>query len=355
MKLNKLKKLGIATMVVMLLTACSTEKLNISLNKDIVVEYGEKLDYSKLFDSENSDKGIKVDKIKNFDSKKVGKQKIEIVFKNDDKTTTKEMTVEVKDTKKPIIELSKNEVTIKKGNKLEYDTIIKKVYDEVDGELKKGKKDKKGYYWVDDSKLNTKKVGEYEVYVNALDINGLKADKVKFIVKVTDENKIQTSSNDKSNQGSISNNQNSSNNSNNSSGNGNNSNSETTPPTQHEPPKTPKPARYSVKRAYNFPNDFPNDGWSWTYKEYAWEPKNTVWSNGELVGVEWEVVATTAGMYMEILTAPQTIQNVKQYMVPAPTLEESKKIIYKGDIENDNNYGYHLFRYGHVGVYVCTE
>ena len=72
MQLNKLKKLGIATMIVMLLTACSTEKLNISLNKDIVVEYGEKLDYSKLFDSENSDKGIKIDKIKNFDSKKVG-------------------------------------------------------------------------------------------------------------------------------------------------------------------------------------------------------------------------------------------------------------------------------------------
>lgn len=338
MQLNKLKKLGIATMIVMLLTACSTEKLNISLNKDIVVEYGEKLDYSKLFDSENSDKGIKIDKIKNFDSKKVGKQKIEIVFKNDDKTTIKEMTVEVKDTKKPIIELSKNEVTIKKGNKLEYDTIIKKVYDEVDGELKKGKKDTKGYYWIDDSKLDTKKVGEYEVYVNALDVNGLKAEKVKFKVKVTDENKAQTNDDNKTNQGNISNNQNSSNNSNNLSGNGNNSNSGTTPPTQQEPPKTPKPAYGTMKPALDFPNDFPDHEWSWRHTGFWWTCVNTVWNeNGQLVVADWEVMADSGKVSgLEANAIP--------FMPPKPTLEQSRNM---KDI--------HDVKYGVTYLYVCLE
>lgn len=344
---KRFKTIGLSAMVVLLSTACSTKELNVSLKKDIVAEYGETLDTSKLYDSGNSDKGIKVDKVENYNSKKLGKQKIKVIFKSGDKSTTKEIEVEVKDTKKPIIELSKKEVTIKKGDKLDYGTIIKKVSDPIDGELKKGKKDEKGYYWIDDSKLNINKIGEYEIKIQAIDKNGLESDETTVKIKVTEEKNSSTNTKEqvdntnveykdssKSNNSSNSN----LNNKNNSNNSGNSSNNEPTPPKQEEPPKTPKPAYGTMIPAYDFPNDFPDDEWSWRHTGFWWEPVNREYMDGVLINVEWQVVPDSGKV-------SGLESNAIPFMPPKPTLEESKNM----NLDDSS------LKYGLTYLYVCLE
>ncbi len=123
--------------------------------------------------------------------------------------------------------------------------------------------------------------------------------------------------------------------------------------TETQENKTPKPAKYTVILAKDFPNDFPQDGWSWHYSTYAWTPKSTSWGwndelEPELEEIEWEVGHFSSTSNPNITSAPQTIENVKKFMGPPPTLEESKKLV-----PYDSDYFY--IRYGEVNVYVCME
>lgn len=133
--------------------------------------------------------------------------------------------------------------------------------------------------------------------------------------------------------------------------NGDDSNSGASASGNTEAAKGPRPAKYSVIKANDFPNDFPRDGWSWRHSTYVWEPTSVTWggANGdELVDVVWEVTLRSSTNNVAISLAPQTINNVKKYMPPAPTLEQSKSMI-----KPDSDLFY--VRYGAVEVYVCME
>ena len=349
---RRIKKIGLVTIVVILVTACSTKELKVSLKKDIIAEYGETIDTSKLYDSGNSDKEIKVDKVENYNSKKLGKQKIKVIFKSGDRSVTKEIEIEVKDTKKPIIELSKKEITITKGDKLDYSAIIKKVSDPIDGDLKKGKKDEKGYYWIDDSKLNIDKVGDYEIKVQAMDKNGLKSDETIVKIKVIEEKnnsnsakkqvdstnvEYKDSSKPNNSSNSSLNNKNNSNSNNSSNINGDNTSNELTS-SEQEPPKTPKPAYGTMIPAYDFPNDFPDDEWAWRHTGFWWEPVSREYMEGVLINVEWQVVPDSGKVIgLE--------NNAIPFMPPKPTLEESKNM----NLDDPS------LKYGLTYLYVCLE
>ena len=64
--------------------------------------------------------------------------------------------------------------------------------------------------------------------------------------------------------------------------------------------------------------------------------------------IEWEVFHFSLTNNSSITSAPQTIENVKKFMPPPPTLEESKKLV---KFDSDCFY----IRYGTVNVYVCME
>lgn len=107
-------------------------------------------------------------------------------------------------------------------------------------------------------------------------------------------------------------------------------------------PKRPKPAKYTVIKA----DDFPNDGWEWTRHTFAWRVSETEWGGPdgtELVRVVWEVSPTSMSSHMDIILG--ACENAKKFMPPAPTLEESKKMI---------QYGADTFplRYGKTTLYV---
>ena len=185
------KLLSIAAVAALVLTGCSKE-LKVKTVDKLTVEYGDTLDNNKLFDAKKSDKNIKVDKVQDFNAKKVGDQTLKVTFTDGDKTIQKDVKITVKDTKKPEIVLKKDKVTIAAGDKLDLKDNVKSVKDPVDGVLKySGKEIKKSGYYIDKGKLNTKKAGTYEVIVKAFDVNGNKTEK-KFKVIVKEKEKATT-------------------------------------------------------------------------------------------------------------------------------------------------------------------
>lgn len=180
-----MKKFTIAVSMaaIFFMGGCSKE-MAITPVENLVVEYGEKLDQNKLFDSKKSDEGIKVDKVKGFDNKKVGTQNLQVTFTDGDHSKDVEIKITVEDTAKPVIKLKKNEVKITAGDKLNLNKNIESVKDRIDGSLKysKEKVEKSGYY-IDKGKLDTKKAGTYTITVKAYDANGNKTEK-SFKVKV---------------------------------------------------------------------------------------------------------------------------------------------------------------------------
>lgn len=137
------------------------------------------MDNAKLFDAKKSDKDIKVSKISGFDDKKVGSPKVKVTFADKDSKTKveKEITIEVNDTKAPVITLDKTAVSVEQDKSIDLTKNVKSVKDPVDGDIKysKSKVDKDGYYF-DEGKLDTKKPGTYKVKVTAIDKNGNKAE-----------------------------------------------------------------------------------------------------------------------------------------------------------------------------------
>ena len=187
------KLLSIAAVAALVLTGCNKE-LQVTPADKLTIEYGDKLDNNKLFDAKKSDKNIKVDKVQDFNAKKVGDQTLKVTFTDGDKTIQKDVKITVKDTKKPEIALKKDKVTITAGDKLDLKDNVKSVKDPVDGALKYSDKEtKKSGYYIDKGKLNTKKAGTYEVIVKAFDANGNKTEKnFKVIVKKKEEAKATT-------------------------------------------------------------------------------------------------------------------------------------------------------------------
>ena len=172
-----------------LVVGCSKE-LKVTVKDNLEVEYGDKLDNSILFDKEQSDEGIAVKEVKNFDAKKTGEQEITVVFgDSDDKTKEETIKVSVKDTKKPVIKLKKEKVEITAGDKFDVASNIESVKDPVDGDIKKSedkKLTKNGYLITSD--VNVKKAGSYTVKVTAYDVNG---NKTESSYKVTVKKKPQ--------------------------------------------------------------------------------------------------------------------------------------------------------------------
>ena len=187
------KLLSIAAVAALVLTGCNKD-LKVTPAEKLTIEYGDKLDNNKLFDAKKSDKNIKVDKVQDFNAKKVGDQTLKITFTDGDKTIQKDVKITVKDTKKPEIVLKKDKVTITAGDKLYLKDNVKSVKDPVDGALKYSDKEtKKSAYYIDKGKLSTKKAGTYEIIVTAFDANGNKTEKkFKVIVKKKEEAKATT-------------------------------------------------------------------------------------------------------------------------------------------------------------------
>ena len=174
-----MKKISVFVACLMLMSVVGCSKsLKVTVKENAVLEYGEKLDHSLLFDKDNSDEGVTVKEVKSFDNKKIGEQEITVIFINaDEKTKEETLKVTVKDTKKPEIKLKKDKLEITEDDKFDAVANIESVKDPVDGDIKKSddkKLTKNGYLIASD--VDVKKAGSYTVKITAFDVNGNKAE-----------------------------------------------------------------------------------------------------------------------------------------------------------------------------------
>ena len=196
-----MKKMSVLVVSAMmfLVVGCSKD-LKVTVKDNLEVEYGDKLDHSLLFDKDNSDEGITVKEVKNFDAKKTGEQEIIVVFGDSEKTKEETIKISIKDTKKPVIKLKKEKVEITAGDKFDAASNIESVKDPVDGDLEKSedkKLTKNGYLITSD--VNAKKAGSYTVKVTAYDVNGNKAESsYKVTVKKKPQEQTPTQNNNQS-------------------------------------------------------------------------------------------------------------------------------------------------------------
>lgn len=155
------------------------ETIEISLDfSDIeYIEYGSEFDSQTLVKETNGE-------IKDYpllDTKKVGKQVLTFQVTLEENNQSFDKEVEVKDTKKPVIELSKDKVTIEYKTQYKISDYIKSVKDEIDGDIQYKKlsdvKDQDTNYYTYQDNIKVDKAGNYKATVTAVDINGNKATK----------------------------------------------------------------------------------------------------------------------------------------------------------------------------------
>ena len=186
-----MKKIIGSVLLCVLLCACG--KASVEVKEGIVIEYGAELKAEDL-----TDEKVTLKEVKSFDAKKAGEQKVTAIFVNEkDKEIEAEITLEVKDTKEPVIKLKKEKVEITAGDKLDAASNIESVKDPVDGDLKKSedkKLTKNGYIITSD--VNAEKAGSYTVKVTAYDVNGNKAESsYKVTVKKKSQEQAPTQNN----------------------------------------------------------------------------------------------------------------------------------------------------------------
>ena len=189
-----MKKIIGSVLLCVLLCACG--KASVEVKEGIVIEYGAELKAEDL-----TDEKVTLKEVKSFDAKKAGEQKVTAIFVNEkDKEIEAEITLEVKDTKKPVIKLKKEKLEITAGDKFDAASNIESVKDPVDGDLKKSedkKLTKNGYLITSD--VNAKKAGSYTVKVTAYDVNGNKAESsYKVTVKKKPQEQASTQNNNQS-------------------------------------------------------------------------------------------------------------------------------------------------------------
>lgn len=162
-----------------------TSELDVTINDNIVIEYGHAIHKNVLIDAKKSNKNVSVSKIEGLDINKIGRQEVKVTFTDGSRTLEKQMVIDVEDTAYPIIKFKKKVVTLNAGEKYDVRNNIKTVKDPVDGDLAySDKKTEKNGYYIDSGKLNTKKAGTYEVMVIAKDVNGNEAkESFKVVVK----------------------------------------------------------------------------------------------------------------------------------------------------------------------------
>lgn len=101
-----------------------------------------------------------------FNPYTIGKQKIKVTFDKNGEIVTETHTFQVKDTQKPIIKITKDDITIRLGESLDIGLLGISCQDPVDGDTS---------YIVDDSNLDT--IGTHKVKITAEDIHGNKSSK----------------------------------------------------------------------------------------------------------------------------------------------------------------------------------
>ena len=159
------------------------DSIQLTFTDQTVVEYGSDIKAEDFVDQQSGRLMAPT-----LDTMSLGQQTLEYKVTKGDLSKTFEHVIEVKDTKLPEIQLSKDSVNIEYGDAFDVKSYIQSVKDSVDGPLtyvsKDKVKDKQTGYYTYENNVNTKKAGTYKVVVKAVDKNNNQSEKtLKVTVK----------------------------------------------------------------------------------------------------------------------------------------------------------------------------
>lgn len=154
------------------------------------VEYGAQ-EVNTLNFVEEVQNGDLVDYTKEIDTSKVGTQLLTYEIQKEDVKKEYLINVMVKDTKKPIIKIKKDTITLYVGNGYDYSDNIESVSDEVDGNIPYAESapevNENGYYLIS-SDFDKNSTGSYTVSIKAVDKNG-NEENSSYTIKVIEKPK----------------------------------------------------------------------------------------------------------------------------------------------------------------------
>lgn len=162
------------------------KNLKLSLVNGSYIEYGDKINPLDLVEEVTYGEISKMPI--NIDTTKVGPTRLTYQLTKEDVSKEISLLVEVKDTKKPVIKIEKEIVTIGIGEVYDFKNNVLSVADEVDGELVYNKGELTNGTYIIKSNLNNKMPGTYQVNVRALDKNN-NLEVKSFDIKVINKSK----------------------------------------------------------------------------------------------------------------------------------------------------------------------
>lgn len=169
--------------------------INLVFHEENTVEYGSK------FDAQNYIQDISgtLKNTSQLDTFKIGKAEVKYTVskKHLNKDFTKQF--DVVDTQKPIIQLSKDKVTLDYGSKVDINSYIESVKDPVDGDIPYSKEIKENNYYTY-NQIDSNKAGTYKVNIKAVDKNKNETNKTLEITIKEKVVKNQKTSNTSSNE-----------------------------------------------------------------------------------------------------------------------------------------------------------
>ena len=142
-----------------------------TFQEESVIEYGSETSAEDLIVHM---KGGVIEEYPQLDTKKIGKQTLRFLMKQDEVEKTFEYTVEVKDSEPPIILIKEDIIELRVNDSFDPSSNITSVSDPVDGDLQRqeeGEEPEKGHYLIV-SDVDTSKAGTYTVRILAADANG---------------------------------------------------------------------------------------------------------------------------------------------------------------------------------------
>ena len=140
-------------------------KMDIKVDKDKVIEYGEEKYNLKDFILDSNGDIIEIGDI---DTSKVGKQDVTVTLSKYNLSKDVTFSVNVVDKVAPVIELKNNDITIKEGESLDLLDNIASVKDAVDGDLSYSDNENANTYTINGS-FDSNSAGTYTLEVKAVD------------------------------------------------------------------------------------------------------------------------------------------------------------------------------------------